>query len=164
MIDPLAEYTSRFLLPHRHTGLDAEPTRIDLNPELIITDWETIDGRIFTTDEDDILGTSYVVKVNDRFPSIFFQIDATNRRLIFSEPIVEVDDETGNVVGEVPNIEVTVLGIEEVQGVLPSFRFDEIHARQIQFGALNAEQLPDISHEGRLREPLLPSRYLLERL
>lgn len=167
LLDPLAEYTSQYLLPHKHTGLysgiNADPTRIDLNPELIITDWTTVDGRIFTTDEDDITGTVYIVKVNNRFPSIFFQVDFVNRRLIFAEPIVEVDDDTGNVVGEVPDIEVRVLGVEEVQGVLPAFRFDEIHARQVQFGALNKEQLPDINHEGRILELLLPKIYLLER-
>ncbi len=163
LVDPLAEFTSLFLLPHRHKDIGAnDPTRIDLQSELIITDWKTIDGRIFTTLESDISGTSFVVKVNGRFPDIFFNIDVLTRRLIFAEPIVEVD-EYGVPTEFIPDIEVRVLGIEEVQNVLDSDRILDIHARQVQFGSLNREQLPSINHEGRIREPLLPDRFLLER-
>ncbi len=164
LIDPLAEYTSRFLLPHKHRGiLPFDPDRVDLNPELIVTDWTTVDGRIFFTEEEDINGSSHIVKIDGRFPRVFFTIDTATRRLIFSEPIVNIDPITGEIRGDVPEIEVRVLGVEEVQGILDSFRFDNIHARQIQFGTLNKEQLPSINHEGRIREDLLPKRYLLER-
>ncbi len=163
LVDPLAEYTNTYLLPHRHREISFnDPERIDLNPELIITDWSTVDGRIFTTRELDIIGTAYIVKVDGRFPTVFFSVDPVNRRLIFSEPIVAVDDD-GNVIGTIPEIEVRVLGIEETQGVLDAFRFDKIHARQIQFGTVNKPQIPDIGHEGRIREVMLPRRFLLQR-
>lgn len=161
MVDPLAEYTNLFLLPHKHTGIGNDPDRIDLNPELVITNWETVDGRIFTTKEKNISGTTYIVKVDGRFPEIFYRVDSTLRRLVFAEPITTFDS-NGNV-DNIPDIEVRVLGIEEVQNVLDNFRFDNIHARQIQFGLLNKEQLPDINHEGRIREDLIPKRYLLEK-
>ncbi len=164
LIDPLAEYTSRYILPHRHRNIEPfDPDRIDLNPELVITDWTTVDGRIFTTEELDISGSSYIVKIDGRFPSTFFQVDSVNRRLVFSEAIVDLDPETGEIIGDIPSVEVKVLGIEEIQGVLDAFRFDEIHARQVQFGSLNKEQLPSINHEGRIREQALPKRFLLER-
>lgn len=164
MIDPLAEYTNRLLLPHRHREVEPfDPNRIDLNPELIITDWTTFDGRIFTTGEFDIFGSSYIVKINGRFPDVFFTVDPVTRRLIFSQSILTIDESTGEIVGDPPEIEVQVLGVEEVKGILDISSFDNIHARQVAFGRLNKEQLPSINHEGRIREQLLPKRYLLER-
>ena len=160
--DPITEYTTEQLLPHLHEATSfIDPDRIDLNAELIITDWTTIDGRIFFTNELDISGTSYIVKVDGRFPNTFYSVDAINRRLIFAETIVDVEE--GVIVGTVPEIEVRVLGVEEVQSALPAFRFDKIHARQIQFGALNKEQLPSFGHDGRIRESMLPRRFLLSR-
>lgn len=164
MIDPLAEYTNRFILPHRHRGVLAnDPARIDLNPQLIVTDWSTVDGRIFTTTEDDINGSSFVLKVDGRFPEVFYTIDPVNRQIIFAETIAEFDETNGTVIGEIPEIELRVLGIEEVQNVLDEFRFNNLHARQVQFGILNKEQLPEINHEGRIKEQLFPDRFLLER-
>lgn len=161
--DPIEEYTDTYLVAHKHKELDRfDPERIDLRPDLVITDWETIDGRIFTTDETDISGSGYVVKIDGRFPPVLFEIDTTTRRLIFSEAIVSVDN-AGNVTGTLPDIEVRVLGVEEVQNILSDNRFDNIHARQVAYGKLNQEQMPSINHEGRIRETLLPKSYLLER-
>ena len=164
MTDPIGEYSSTYILPHRHKELKRfDPERIDLNPSLIITDWETLDGRIFTTNNSsDISGTSNTVKVNDRFPQILFQLDSVNKRIVFSEPITETDS-SGNVIGEIPNIEVKIFGIEEVQEILETFRFDRIHAKQIAFGRIKKEQIKPLNHEGRIREQLTPKSYLLER-
>ena len=163
LLDPLAEYTSTFLLPHKHREIDFnDPSRIDLNPELIVTNWDTVDGRIFTTSELDIMGETYIVKVDGKFPTVFFTVDPVLRRIIFSEPITTVDED-GNITGSIPDIEMRVLGIEETQGILDAFRFDDIHARQIQFGTVNKEQLPPIGHEGRIFEVMLPKRFLLQR-
>ncbi len=161
--DPISEFTTSRLLSHKHKELGRfDPERIDLRPELIVTDWTTIDGRIFTTEVLDISGTGFVVKVGGRFPEVFFEVDTLTRRLIFSEPIVSVDD-AGNVTGDIPAIEMRVLGVEEIQNTLPSNRFDNIHARQIEFGRLNKEQIPSINHEGRIQETLLPKTFNLER-
>lgn len=164
MIDPLTEITQQLILSHKHRDiLPSDPDRIDLNSELVVTDWSTVDGRIFFTSEQDISGTNFILKVNDRFPSVFYTIDTLQRRIIFSEAIVEFDAESGVIIGDIPQIELRVLGIEEVQGTLENSRFDNIHARQVQFGNINNNQLPPIGHDGRIREPLLPDRYLLER-
>ncbi len=163
MLDPITEFTTALVLTHKHTGIGNDPTRIDLNPELRITDWTTVDGRIFTTLEEDISGSSFIVKVDGKFPSVFFEVNILLRQLIFSEPIVAFDPATGVVIGEIPEIEVRVLGVEEVKGVLEAFRFDKLHARQVQFGALAKEQIPSINHEGRIREELLPDSFLLAR-
>ena len=162
LVDPITEITDVRLLGHKHAGIGKfDPERIDLNPELIVTSWTTIDGRIFTTLED-ISGTGHIVKIDGRFPSTLFSIDTSTKRLVFAEPIVEVDI-AGNITGTLPDLEVRVLGVEEVQGILDTSRFDEIHARQVAFGRLNKEQLPSLNHEGRIRERMLPERFLLER-
>jgi hypothetical protein len=162
--DPLAEYTNTYLLPHRHREILAyDPDRIDLNPQLIVTDWTTYDGRIWFTEEEDISGTGYIVKIDGRIPSVFYSVDAVGRRLIFSEPVASVD-EFGEIEGDPPEIEVRVLGVEEVQNVLDDNHIEGLHARQVQIGEMAKSQIPEINHEGRIRETLLPKRFLLERL
>lgn len=163
LADPLGEYTDRFLLPHKHKGVSNEPDRIDLSSEFIVTDWSTVDGRIFTTAQNDINGTSFVVKINGRFPSVFYTVDAPNRRLVFSEPIIEINPITGEGIGETPSIEVKVLGVEEVDGILDNTRFNNLHARQVKLDELKAEQLPGINHEGRIKEKMMPKKFLLEK-
>jgi len=161
--DPIGEFTTARLLAHKHKELSKfDPDRIDLRPELIVTDWKTVDGRIFTTEELDINGTGFVVKINGRFPEVFFDVDTVTRRIIFSEAIVATDD-SGNVTEDLPSIEMRVLGVEEVQNVLLEGHFDKIHARQVGFGRLNKEQMATINHEGRIREVLLPKTFNLER-
>ncbi|KKN16095.1 hypothetical protein LCGC14_0979370, partial [marine sediment metagenome] len=163
MVDPLAEYTNTYLLPHRHRGTEPlDPSRVGLGQELVVTNWNTVDGRIFTTSEVIFGGSSYVVKVDSRFPTTYFEVRETTRQIVFAEPIATINPETGTV-DDAPDIEMRIFGLEEVQGVLEASRFDNIHARQIQFGNLNKEQLPDIDHEGRIRESLIPQRFLLER-
>lgn len=162
MLDPLTEHTNNYLLPHKHREKLSDPSRIDLSPYLVITNWTTVDGRIFLTTELDITGTSYILRVDGRFPTTFFTVDPIQRRIIFAEPIVSVDDD-GEIIGDIPTIELRVLGVEEVQNTLEEFRFNNLHARQIAFGTLNSEQLPRLGHEGRLKESLVPNRFLLER-
>lgn len=161
--DPLTEYTQTYLLLHKHGGSNRfDPSRIDLNPELIITQWDTVDGKIFFTKELDISGTGYILKINGRFPKVLFNIDAPNRRIIFSEPIVQVNA-FGNVIGQFPNIELKILGVEEVTGILGDSRFNDFYAKQIAFGRINKEQIIELNHEGRILERLIPKTFLLER-
>ena len=163
-IDPLIESTSKYLLPHKHREIfDYDPERVSLNSELIITDWFTVDGKIFTTESTDLSGTSFIVKINDRLPAVFYSIDIPSKRLIFSEPIVTIDPQTGEIIGEITSIEVRVLGIEEVDNVLQTNRFNKLNAKQMAYGRILKEQLPEINHEGRIKEQLLPKRFLLEK-
>lgn len=161
---PLQEWTNTALLLHNHKEIDPyDPDRIDLNANLIVTDWTTVNGKIWTTEEKNISGGSiYVVRVNERFPSVFYTVDIDSQQIIFSETIAPVD-ENGNVTGALPEVELRVLGISEVQGILESFRIQDLHARQIGYGNINKEQIPTINHDGRIFENLEPYTYLLER-
>ena len=156
-VDPINEHTYRLLLLHKHQGRPSGVStdelisdRVDLNNEIVVTDWITEDGRIWTT-TDDILDGSYIVKVNGRLPTVYFNVNESGK-IIFSEPI---DVES--------SIEMKVLNTEEVDSVLEEFRFDHIHARQVAYGKLNKEQLPEINHDGRIKERLFPDRFLVER-
>lgn len=162
MLDPISEYTNKYLLTHKHSGIENNPDRIDLNPKLVITKWSTNDGKTFTTQEDIRSGTSYVLKINGRMPSVLYEIDVNAGNVTFINAIADVDPSTGTITG-VPDIELTVFGIEEVQGVLPTSKFNNIHARQIGYGLLQYEQIPELNHEGRIFESVYPDRYLLER-
>ena len=162
LLDPITEYTTAALLRHNHTGRGVwAADRINLTGTLVITDWQTQDGRIYATTES-IEGTDYILKVNGRFPSVVYTINSETRQIIFSEPIATVDPDTGEVTN-IPTIEMTVLGVEEVQGQLDDFRFDHIHARQVAYGRIAKEQLPEMNHEGRIKESLLPRRFALQR-
>lgn len=162
LLDPLNDLSNIYILPHKHRNiLTIDPDRIDLNPELIVDDWQTVDGRIFTTTQD-IIGTSFIIKVNNKIPSVFFTVDTLFKSLIFSEPIVQIDPYTGEL-SDIPAIEVRVLGIEEVQNTLEENRFNNIHAQQIKISSFAKEQLPELNHEGRIKEKLIPKSFLLER-
>lgn len=164
IISTLEEHSDTYIKPHLHKEIGFfDPSRIDLNPQLIVTDWTTLDGKIFTTNELDLLGSSYLVKVNNTFPRVLYHINPSTRQIIFAEPIVSFNPDTGEIDGDLPAIEVQVLGVEETEGVLPAHRFDNLHAKQITFGKLPENQLPPIGHEGRLKEKLIPQTFLLER-
>jgi len=176
--DTLGELTASSLLIHRHAGNDnrvAEriddvwyirdgvyANRIDLDPSLVVTDWTTKDGKIFTTTEDLFGGSIYSLKVNGLFSEILFDVDEENKRLVFAESIVSINEETGEPTKEI-NLELTVLGIEEVSNILPSFRFDNFNAQQIGYGRLVNSQIPGLSHDGRLRESIIPKQRQLTR-
>jgi hypothetical protein len=160
MLDPISEYTNQYLLTHKHSGIENNPDRIDLNSKLIITKWSTNDGKTFTTQEDIRNGTSYVLKVNGRIPSVLYEINVDVGSITFVDKIADI--ETGTTTN-IPDIELMVFGVEEVQGVLPVSGFNDIHARQVRYGVLTSEQIPDLDHEGRIFESVYPDRYLLER-
>lgn len=156
LLDPLTESTTRLLLPHQHNELTTHsPTRINLSSSLKITDWISVDDKTYTTTADDINGSSFVLRINNKIPNIFFTIDPIIKRITFAESIV-----INNIV---PDIELEIFGIEEVHGVLDDSRFNHLHARQVKFGTIRKEQLIQINHEGRIKERLFPERFLLER-
>lgn len=167
------DYAGIYLYKHHHiqdinqlnlTGTEKLQTvaadRIQLNENIIVDDWTTTDGKVWTTKEIDITGSSYFVTVEDRFPSTFYTIDTTNVQLVFAEAIASQEQITN---GTLPVVKLEIFGVSEVQNILDDFRFDNIHAKQIAFGNFNKEQLPAINHEGRIRDNLTPKTFKLER-
>lgn len=150
MQDPITEWTDLLLLTHHH---NEDSSRIQLSANVIIgpADWATEDNKIFTTTEF-LIGDEYIVTVDDRIPDIFYTVNPAEQQIVFADSLAEG-----------AKLSVTVIGTSEVEGTLPNTRFDNIHARQIAFGQIMKEQLPQIGHDGRLMERLLPDRFLLQR-
>lgn len=158
----ITELSNKYLLGHKHRELSRfDPERINLSDSIVVDQWSTYDGRIWFCEED-INGSNFILKVNDRFPRILYSIDAVNKKIIFSEPIATLDSD-GNI-NESIAISLEVFGIDEVDNILQSSRINGIHANQIAFGNLSKEQIPDLNHEGRIKEGLIPKRFLLEKL
>lgn len=176
--ETLANITSNLLLAHHHLGVSdkkieiidgvqyvysrADADFVDFNPSLIVTEWTTLDGKTFSTTYDISGGTAYSLKVNGKFPEQFYSIDQTNNRIVFAESILTYNSNTGELEGTA-NLELTVIGIEEVANTLEDFRFDDLNAQQIGFGKLVNDQLPSLGHEGRINEQLVPTNTLLTR-
>lgn len=176
--EKLSNLTSTLLLAHHHLGTEekkieiidgvqytysrADADFVDFNPSLIVTSWTTFDGKTFYTTYDISGGTAYSLKVNGKFPEQFYSVDATNNKIIFAESILTYNSNTGELEGTA-NLELTVIGIEEVTNTLEDFRFDDLNAQQIGFGKLVNDQLPSLGHEGRINEQLIPTNTLLTR-
>ena len=58
-----------------------------------------------------------------------------------------------------PVISLKLLGINEIQGILTKNKFGDLDATQITFGSIDKNQIPDIDHQGRIRESLIPVNY-----
>jgi hypothetical protein len=159
---PIKEMVAAALLLHHHSEIHSyDPDRINLDANLVVNDWTTTDGKIWSTEEDIKGGDVYIVKINGRFPSVFYTINKTEGLIIFAEAIVDVVD--GEIVGLTPDLQLWISGVEEVQGTLDESRVGEIHAKQIGYGNIYKEQIPSLSHDGRIKEGLEPDSYLLER-
>ena len=165
--DPLADWMVDYILNHSHSGIGLgilSASRISLDRDLVVTDWETIDGQVWTTEEDISGGQYFILRVNERIPRYFYSIDEDNSTITFSEPIVQVNRLLGKVdPADYPSIELRVVGLTEVRGTLSEERFDDVDARQIAFGQIPEDQLPTIDHEGRIKETLTPKAFLLQR-
>ena len=175
---PLIEMTDTFLLGHLHQGasqqvskfidgtwyrtLDVGCELIDLNPSLIVTDWTTTDGQLFSTEENITGGTIYTVKLDGLFPNVLYEVNSEEGQIVFAEKIVQINETTGDPLSSF-NLELTVLGIEEATDVLQTSKFDYINAQQIGINKLENSQLPRLDHEGRIKERLVPKRTSLTR-
>tara|TARA_Y100000310_G_scaffold340614_1_gene437070 strand:+ start:7598 stop:13234 length:5637 start_codon:yes stop_codon:yes gene_type:complete len=183
--DPVRTETKRQINAHKHvlnevTGIDR---RIDLNVSTVVEneDWLTGDFQRYQTVIDITGASEYQLKVtgtvNDAFftdengvvdevrlaqakagsPPILFDIQPDNGTITFEVPLFsEFNDAEATVYAEAPSISLILIGISEAQGVLPAERLSGISATQVVSGQLAKEQMPDIEHEGRIDELLIP--------
>jgi len=137
---------------HKHNlGSDAD-RRINLSKNVIITDWVTTDNKLFLTTKDFSGANSYIVKIDEEIPSVFYEINETFKTIIFAEEV------------ESTNISLECVGLSETDGDIskPSISnvfkniVDNISATQSQSGKLRDAQIPVINHAGRVDEKLIP--------
>ena len=137
---------------HQHDLSSNVDKRIDLSKNVIITNWETADNKLFLTTEDFSGATSYIVKINGEIPSVFYEINETFKTIIFAEEI------------EFINISLECVGLSETDKDVPNplinnvFKniTDDMSATQSESSILRDAQIPIINHAGRIDEDLIP--------
>ena len=153
MEDYILDLLTPTIANHKHFYSSVFDRRIDLNSSIVITDWSTVDQQKYTTTEilygkdgsgDNVYASYYIVKVDDITTSIPYEVIPDDGEIIFNQA-------TGS-----DNISVMVIGINETTGILPKERVKSFVAAQSESGRLQKETLPDIAHDGRYNEELIP--------
>ncbi len=153
--DPINELTTEKILSHKHRGLlPTDSDRIHIGHSIVIDDWDTNDSRVYTTTMN-VEGSFHVVKVNGALPKIFYSVDTTSKQISFSESL--------NSIYSNPTVSLIVFDYSEVEGIIDSSRISDVHGSKISYGTMHPNQLPSLSHSGRMHETLIPENYPLER-
>ena len=194
--DPIREATNERVIIHTHNLTDSIDKRIELRSNSTVTDWTTVDFQTYDTLAD-ISGASEFIliisgSVNDKYftndlgvkdvvsisltqggvSPIFYDIDAENGIITFSEPLFtnceEPDPDPLNPTAPLscpvvpystePVITLELKDISEVSNTLSANKLEELNATQVTGGDINKLQLPVIQHEGRINENLLPTK------
>lgn len=155
--DVVLSETDRQVDAHKHTfdpvlNIDR---RINLQNNIIIDDWETVDYRKYITTEDIDAATFYRVKINGNNTSLYYSVDTTNKYILFEEVLYSTDG--SGVFTDIPVISLVLEGVEEVAGILPSSRIKSIYANQFNSGIIQQQQIPSMNHDGRIYEEIIPS-------
>ena len=146
------EYLEEQIAGHQHNLRSDADRRIDLSANVIISDWSTSDNKLFFTESDFSGASSYVVKIDGKIPSVFYEVNENSKAIIFSESVLSSD------------ISLECIGLSETNGNIPKPSLDntfnniadDFSATQSQSSRLRNVQLPSISHEGRIDEELVP--------
>ncbi len=145
LVGPVTAEAERRIRLHHHTYFsDADDRRISLNSYWIVSDWTTLDNIVFTTSQSLADTTTFTIYVNGSPTNLLAELDTANGTLTFSGEGV-----TGTVY-------VIFDGIEETQGILPPQRIQYISASNFTQDYVNPAMIPQISHDGRIRELLVP--------
>jgi len=178
--DPIKESVAKQLSTHTHGYTVDYDSRIDLNTSIIVTDWITSNFQKYIT-EDDISGAEqYIVKIDGNINSNFFKnskgvidkasllkaesgfspisynVDSSLGTILFSQVLYSSLDNEISPYFSAPSVSLELVGVSEVKNELSVEHMEGLSATQIISGEINKLQLPDISHEGRINEFLIP--------
>ena len=164
LFDPIREEADIRIRAHKHLYYsDVDDRRINLGDTLTVSDWTTADYQRYSTPTDVSQTTTYVVMLNGKkaeLYGLFFALDRTAGELTFETRLAKgdllADSDAVFPFDSPPTLEVIFDNLSEVQGELPQQRLEGMSAQQAQVGLLEERQLPDINHEGRIKETLLP--------
>lgn len=156
MEDYIAEKITPWINEHLHNITNAYDKRIDLSTNVIITDWSTDDQQTYIT-ASQIVGTEesggslslvvpdyYIVKVDNIITNIPYQVIPAQGKIIF-------DYSTGS-----NNISLECGDISETSGTIGEKRLLSFDGAQSESGKLQCGTLPDIPHDSRRYERLIP--------
>ena len=178
--DPIKESVDKQLKTHVHEYTNRYDSRVDLDADIIVTDWITPNFQKYIT-EDDISGaTQYVViidgVINDNFfknsngtinnaslskaksgsSPISYDVNVSLGTILFSQPLYSSLEDKIFPYLSPPLVSLKLIGVSEVENELSEEQMGNLSATQIISGEINKLQLPDIRHEGRINEFLIP--------
>lgn len=162
--DPVREETVARIAVHKHEWIDDNnDRRINLDDKLVVSDWTSTDYQTYTT-ETDISGTTvYSVFLNGEDASSFGLLYALNKdsgELTFESQLAatgfEIEDNLTFTFDSPPTVTVEFSSLEETQSILPRNRFEGASAQQVAIGVFEKVQIPEINHDGRIKEKLEP--------
>lgn len=162
--DPIREKSKELISQHKHeffTSIDDR--RINLGNTIRVDNWSTQDFQNYNTitnisdtlSFDIYLNGSPIAEFN-----ILYSLDKDLGRIIFEQRLAPADFLRNSnqefLFSEPPELVVIFQVPEETQDYLPQDRLDGASASQVLNGLIEKRQLPSISHEGRIRERLIP--------
>ena len=164
-VSGLKDYTEEKLYNiasgHKHNLSNITDNRIDLSENIIIYNWTSSDNKTFTTTDSmitfilvngvvdsTIMASDYVVKIDGVLTNINYSVDPYKKILKFDEEISTYTE-----------ISVECIGLSETDGILPEEAIMELSGTQLNDGKVNKNLIPEIYHEGRIKEELIPLQY-----
>lgn len=154
--DVVISETEKQIDDHKHS-FDVvlnKDRRINLQNNIIIDQWITSDYRKYITNEDIDGASSYVVKINGTITDLYYSINSQNKYILFEEALY---GENGTFLYDSPpDLTLELIGVQEVMGELTQSRINGIFANQFNSGIIKSEQIPDLNHDGRIYENLIP--------
>ena len=162
--DPIREKAQELIAEHKHeffTRIDDR--RINLGDTIRVDDWITQDFQNYTTTADLSDTFAFEVYLNGQLAAEFnllFNLDRELGRITFEQRLAPAeflrDDDEDFPFEDPPELVVVFQGLTETQGSLPQERLEDASANQVTIGLVEERQLPDLGHEGRIKEPLIP--------
>jgi hypothetical protein len=181
--DPLTDLTNAAIDVHHHDNDNDEgiDKRIELRSNVHISDWTTNDYKVYTTEEDIEGAVNYYLQISGTLNTeyftingvtntaalrqaqagespILFEVDEDNNQIIFNEPLFSQNGSFSAPYSAAPSLALELLGISEVDNLLPEIKVENISASQFSSGRFESTQMPTINHDGRKSERLLPLR------
>lgn len=127
-------------------GTQDGPKQVSLSPDIVLSDFTSVNDRTYVS-ESGIFeeGDTAFALVNGERSSATYTIDFQRKAIIFDSP-----PEGGS------TISLEIRNREEVTDRLPEDRILGVDASSFKSGKFLLPQLPDVSHEGRVKERIYP--------
>ena len=162
--DPVRIESQARIALHKHEYIDdSNDRRINLSDKLLVSDWITDDNQTYKTNTDISETTTYSVYLNGEEVSNFgllFSLNKDDGVLTFETPLAssgfEIDQSLVFLFESPPSLVVEFDNLEEVQNILPKARVNSLSSQQVGTGVFEKSQIPSISHNGRIKEKLIP--------
>ena len=165
---PVTEITKEVTKAHRHYKIsEDDDRRVDFSEGITIDDWNTgdHDGRVWRTNVDLSifdLETPYQAYVDEELVRMLYHLDFNTGELTFEQSLAILPSEEGGMISlsfdtplSFPEIKV-VFEANELEGELSSSLVESVSATQFTKNQLTHDMIPEVQHDGRIGEDLIP--------